>query len=206
MPIEETGFKAIFILVVALVGVLFVLFSLLWVGWKEEAIRGDRSPYAKCPMRLGVDIAKTVARMVNAFLKDFPGEDNPPIDFEKAAYCPETGRIFPGCVSSTEKVSLSWDFIVRRMNGTFISWGAISEEEQGVIKLLHDSLEGFQVAKSSKKLRPQDVEETYAFLSPGPLYIDRRTKVLMGWKKVPGTSFEVLIVQRPKYQSLEETL
>jgi hypothetical protein len=206
MPIEESGFRAIFALIATLAGVLFVLFSLLWVGWKEEAIRGDRSPYAKCPMRLGVDIAKTIARMVNVFLAEYPPEDNPQINFEMAAYCSETGRIFSNCVTSSEKIRLSWEFLSARTSGTFISWGAISKEEQGVIKLLHDSLEGFQLEKSSARIRPQDVEEEYARLSPGPLYVDRRTRILMGWKKVPGTRFEVLIVQRPKYQSLEDTL
>jgi hypothetical protein len=206
MPIEETGFRVIFILVATLVGVIFVLFSLLWVGWKEESIRGDRCPYTNAPMLLGIDIAKTIAKMVNVFLAEHPSEDNPPINFEMAAYCSETGRIFPNCVTSSEKIRLSWDFISARASGTFVSWGSISEEERGVVRLLHDSLEGFQTEKSSMRLKPQDVEEEYARLSPGPLYIDRRTRILMGWKRVPGTRFEVLIVQRPKFQSLEETL
>ena len=206
MPIEETGFRAIFILVTTLAGVIFILFSLLWIGWKEESIRGDRSPYSKSPMLLGMDIARTMANMVNAFLAEHPAEDNPKINFELASYCSETGRIFPNCVTSSERIHLSWDFLSARASGTFVSWGSLSEEERGVIKLLHDSLEGFQTEKSSKKLRPQDVEEEYVKLSPGPLYIDRRTRVLMGWKRVPGTRFEVLIVQRPKFQSLEDTL
>ena len=33
---------------------------------------------------------------------------------------------------------------------------------------------------------------------PGPLYVDIETKVLLGWKVVPGTDLEVLIVQKPK--------
>lgn len=206
MPIEEVGLKAIFALVGGLLFAFFVLFGLLWVGYKKTGIRGNLSPYAKCPMRLGADVAKTVALMVNAFLSEQSQPDNPPIDFTRASYCPETGRIFPDSVTRSEQILLSWDFLQRRSPGIFVSWGSLSEEEKGVVRLLHGEIEGFQTEKSSQNLRPESVESDFALTSPGPLYIDRRTKVLLGWKKVPGTHFEVLVVQRPQFQNIEETL
>lgn len=204
--VEVVGGGAITVILSILAVILFVLSSLLWLGWKKEGRRGDVCPYSGKPMRLGMDVARSIAGFVQAFLSEQQKPDNPPIDFVRAAYCPETGRIFPECVSSNEQVVLSWNFIQKRCRGTFVSWGSLSPEEQGVVKLLHDSLEGFQTESSSKISQPERVEETYALCSPGPLYIDRSTKILLGWKKVPGTYFEVLVVQHPKYSSLEETL
>jgi hypothetical protein len=157
-------------------------------------------------MRLGIDVAKSITGMVQAFLEEQPQPENPKIDFVRAAYCPVTGRIFPDCVSPSEQVTLSWSFIKQRCEGTFVSWGSLSEEERGILRLLHGTLEGYQTEQSSSRPRPEGVEEEFSVLSPGPLYADRKTKVLVGWKKVPGTYFEVLVVQQPRFQSLEETL
>ena len=157
-------------------------------------------------MRLGIDVARSMTCMVDVFMQDQPQPENPKIDFAAAAYCPATGRIFPNCVGPNEQVTLTWDFLSHRHKGTYVSWGSLSEEEQGILKLLHGSLEGYQTEKSSKRFRPEDVEEEFCSLAPGPLYVDRKEKVVIGWKKVPGTHFEVLVVQRPRFQSLEETL
>lgn len=204
---EEAGIRTIVVLLFSFFSILFVLFLLLQLNWKREFRRGDLSLYSKQPMRLGLDVARSLAAHVNAFLVEQPSQsDNPPIDFDRAAYCPITGRIFPLSVTSGEQVVLSWDFIPKRIKGTFVSWGSLSEEERGVARLLHESLDGFQTEHSSLRPRPQDVEEEFALLSPGPLYIDRQTKIVVGWKTVPGTYFEVLVVQRPRFQSMEETL
>lgn len=205
-PIEDVGFQTILVVFASLVAVLVILFFLLWVGWKKEGIRGNSCPYCGRPMRLGIDVASSLSAMVQAYLEEQPQPENPKIDFVRAAYCPVTGRIFPECVTSTEQVTVSWNFIKKRCEGTFVSWGALSEEEKGILKILHGSLEGFQTEQSSSHVRPEDVEEEYSALSPGPLYIDRKSKTVMGWKKVPGTYFEVLVVQQPRFQTLEETL
>lgn len=206
--IEDLGFQAIVFLIFIL-GFIFALLSfVLWMSWKREGRRGDVSPYTKSPMRLGGDVARSLAEQVNAFLEEQPQPGNPPIDFELCSYCPITGRCFPLTVSPPpfEQVSLSWDFIKRRSSGTFVSWGSLSEEERGVLKLLHDSVDEFQTENSSSHPRPEDVEEQYALLSPGPLYVDRQTKILLGWKRVPGTYFEVFVLQRPRYEHIDETL
>jgi hypothetical protein len=204
--IEQLGAQSIVAIFAVFAVVLAMMVFLLWLNWKREGIRGDLCPYSHRPMRLGIDVARSMAEFVNAFLEEQPKPDNPPIDFARASHCPVTGRIFPLTVSTAERISLSWDFLQKRLPGTYVSWGALSEEEKGEIKLLHGSLEGFQTEQSSAKLRPEDVEIEYAMLFPGPLYVDRKTKILMGWKKVPGTYFEVLIVQRPQFQSIDETL
>ncbi len=204
--IEDLGFQTIVVVIASFVAILMILFSLLWFSWKKEGVHGGTCPYCGQPMRFGMDVAKSIVGMVNAFLAEQPQPDNPKIDFYRAACCPSSGRIFPNCVSSNEQISLSWDFLKQRCEGTFVSWGALSEEQRGIVKLLHGSLEGFQTEHCSSRLRPEEIEKECASLSPGPLYIDRMTNVVMGWKKVPGTYFEVLVVQRPRFQSLEETL
>jgi hypothetical protein len=65
------------------------------------------------------------------------------------------------------------------------------------VRNVHESLEGFQTEFSSSQPKPQNVEAKYAFAKPGPLYVDVETKVLLGWKCVPDTDFEVMIVQKP---------
>lgn len=154
-----------------------------------------------------MDVAKSIQSYVNAFIAEEPyPNDNPQIDFSEAAICNETGRIFSNCVAQNARISLDWSFLQKRCQGTYVSWGSLSEHEQAVIKLLHGALDGFQTAASSTKLRPESVEREYALLAPGPLYVDRKTKIVIGWKKVPGTYFEVLIVQRPLYESIDDTL
>ena len=206
MDIEQVGFHTIIAVFFSFFGILIILISLLWIGWKKEGRRGDTCPYTRESMRLGCDVAASLAAHVNAYLQEQQKPDNPDIDFGCAAFCPKTGRIFPHCVQAGEQISLSWDFIRRQYKGSFVSWGSLSEEERGIVKLLHEYVEEFQTEQSSPMLRPEEIEEEYAFLAPGPLYIDKATKVLVGWKKVPGTYFEVLVVQKPKFQSIEETL
>lgn len=200
----ETQAYLIFALVVG--GLIAILILFLFLGWKREVVHGNRSPYSNSIMQFGMDIARSLQKQVNEFLDEFPEEDNPQIDFTKAALCPVTGRIFTNCVVRSGKIVLDWTFLEKRLKGNFISWGALPETEQVEIRLLHPTMEGFQTEQSSTLAKPERVEREYALLAPGPLYVDRNTKIVMGWKRVPGTTFEVLIVQRPLFQSLEETL
>ena len=204
--IEQQGVRAIMLIVFSLIAIFGLFCFLLWFSWKKEKVRGSTCPYCRVPMSLGIDVARSMTNMVDVFMEDQPQPENPKIDFATAAYCPTTGRIFPNCVGQGEQVTLDWDFLSKRHKGTYVSWGALAEEEQGILKLLHGSLEGFQTEKSSTRLRPEDVEEEFSSIAPGPLYVDRKEKVVIGWKKVPGTHFESLVVQRPRFQSLEETL
>jgi len=204
--IESLGQSAIFVLLFAFFLVLLMLSGLLWFGWWVSNKRGSVSPYTKKPMALGIDVVPSIRHFVNDFLLSHPQPDNPEIDFDTCAICEETGRIFPDCVTRGELVRLDWTFINKRFPGNFVSWGSLSELEQGTLRMCHESLAGYQTEISSVFSRPSEVDSYYALMKPGPLLVDRQTKILLGWKEVPGTQFEVLIVQRPIYESIDETL
>ena len=65
------------------------------------------------------------------------------------------------------------------------------------VKERHSAIDGFQTERSSPEPSPTKVESMYVYTKPGPLYVDINSMVLMGWKLVPDTSVEVLIVQQP---------
>ena len=74
-----------------------------------------------------------------------------------------------------------------------------------VIRRQHGSLDGFQTDHSSSQSIPRLVEPEFAYLKPSPLLVDFNTATLMGWKQVPGTDFEVLIVQKPQKLIYQKT-
>lgn len=198
--------EAALVLFVTLVGVALILLLFLFLGFRREVVKGKRCPYCGAILQFGSDVANSIQQHVNAYVHAFSEEDNPEIDFSKAAICPTSGYIFQECVVRNNRVTLDWSFLSKRLKGSFISWGALPEEEKGIFRLLHLSMEGYQTEKSSPTIQPDRVEEEYARLIPGPLYVDRNTKILMGWVRVPGTNFQVLIIRRPQFQSVEETL
>ncbi len=198
--------KAFAIIIAVFVFVIAVLVLLLWYGWRSTRGRITLCPYTRQPLVLGMDTAKSMARYVSEYMSSLTQPGNPPFDFDNAAICRDTGRIFPNCVEKNEKIFLDWSFLVKRYPGRYISWGSLSEMQQATIRLCHESLEGFQVEFSSPNLLPNLIESIYVLTKPGPLYVDLATKVLLGWKIVPGTEFEVLVVQKPIYQSIDETL
>lgn len=208
--IEDVGLASILALFATFIGVMAGLLGLLMIGWKRRNAFDIGSPYSKEPLIYGGDIAKTLEGFIQDFLLTQPQPDNPPIDMMTAVICRTTGRIFPNAVGvkrGGNAVRLGWNFIEKSAAGNYVSWGALSELEQTKIKLLHGGeLEGYQLEESSKRLLPKDAEEYFKLASPGPLYVDRMNATLVGWKKVPGTHFEVVIVQRPKYKSIDETL
>ncbi|QLH35517.1 MAG: hypothetical protein HWD61_04665 [Parachlamydiaceae bacterium] len=86
----------------------------------------------------------------------------------------------------------------KRYPGKYVSWGSLSDEQKEIIRLSHHSLEGFQTEYSSSIPAPSQIEPMYANAVPGPLYVDLDTQILLGWKQVPLTDLEVLVVQNPK--------
>ena len=123
--------------------------------------------------------------------------DNKFFDLNKAAICRTTGRIFPDSVTWYGAVEVDWNFLQKRYRGEYVSWGSLTEEQKTIIKERHLSLEGFQTKFSSPNPSPRFIEPEYAYTIPGPLYVDIRTGILLGWKCVPDTELEVLIVQKP---------
>ncbi len=204
--VESLGQGAVFVLLMSFLLVVGAMVGLLWFGWWVSRKRGSLSPYSKMPMKLGTDVAGSMRRYVDDFLLSHPQPENSPIDFDTAAICTETGRIFPNSAIKGNFVRLDWSFLQKRYPGRFISWGSLSDLEQATIRLCHESLAGYQTEVSCPNPMPQQIDTHYALTKPGPLYVDRNSKILLGWKEVPGTEFEVLIVQMPIYDSVDDTL
>lgn len=204
--IENMGQQAIGLLFISIILLIVLFGALMWFGWWVTVRRGAVSPYTKKPMMLGVDLPKSIALAVEEFMKSLPQPENSPFDCTKAAICRDTGRIFPDAVKRGEIIRLGWEFLQNRYPGTWVSWGSLSETEKGVIRLCHRSLRGFQMENSCPRRNPQEIDSYYASLRPGPLYIHVAKKTFLGWKVVPGTYFEVLVVQKPDYETIEDTL
>ncbi len=186
------------VLLAAIILVSFALLILLfWLGWRLTQRSHSVSPYTGVPLRRASEISYYSAERVLRYLYDLRQYDNRIFKLRRAAFCRETGRIFQDCVTWYDTINVDWNFLQKRYPGHYVSWGSLSKELQDYIRDSHSSLEGFQTEESSPNPAPRAVEPEYAYTKPGPLYVDPETKVLLGWKIVPGTNFEVLIVQKP---------
>jgi len=205
--VESLGYGSIIALLASFVGILALLLGLMILNMRKGGITAGGSPYSPEKLIYGIDIAQSLVQLIDDFMSYQPQPENAPFDMSNAAICRTTGRIFPDCVEKGEIIRLDWTFLQNRFPGNYVSWGALPEDEQARIRLLHGGfIEGYQTDDSSKHLLPQDAEEYYKLLAPGPLYVDRMKGTLIGWKSVPGTNFEVLVVQKSLYKSIEETL
>lgn len=187
---------------VALFGILLFVTVLIFAAfffynlWLRR-ISDSLSPYTKLPMRRGAELSYGAAEKVLRFLFKMHQYDNRIFDLRQSAVCRETGRIFPNALTWYDKIKLDWSFLQKRYPGKYVSWGSLTPEQQVIVLSYHDNLEGFQTDFSSKLPQPNAVEAPYVFAKPGPLYVDIDTGVLLGWKCVPDTELEVLIVQKP---------
>lgn len=182
--------------------IILVSFALLilafWLGWRLTQRSHSVSPYTGIPLRRTSEISYYSAERILRFLYDLHQYDNRIFKLKRASFCRETGRIFQDSVTWYDTIQVDWNFLQKRFPGHYISWGSLSKELQDELREIHGSLEGFQTAFSSPTPAPRGIEPEYVYAKPGPLYVDLETKVLLGWKIVPGTDFEVLIVQNPK--------
>ncbi len=186
------------ILLVALVSFGLMGF-IVWWNWQHSIANDVLSPYSKSPLRRTQDLSYGAIGKVYLYLTSFHQYDNRMFKLRRMAYCRETGRIFPDCIDFLGRIRLDWTFLQKRYPGTWISWGSLSYSQQEAVRFVHSTLEGYQTRVSSIKPSPRAVEPEFAMTKPGPLYVDIETKTLLGWKIVPGTDLEVLIVQKPKY-------
>ncbi len=187
---------------VALVGILILFLFLLVIAIFGYSIYLDRqpnsvSPYSGLPMRFGSEVSYGSTKKILSFLYNKFEYNNRIFPMKKAAVCRETGRIFPNAITWYGKIVVDWTFLQKRHPGHYVSWGSLSEEQQRLIRLDHESLEKFQTDYSSPTSNPSKIEPEYAFTTPGPLYVDINSNTLLGWQEVPETEFEVLIVQKP---------
>lgn len=183
-----------FLLTFCLLLAVYALYS-FWIFPSRVA----RSPYTKKPLRYGEDVSMNSAEKIMRFLHyDVGGFDNRVFLMKKAMVCRETGRIFQDCMSIFGVPHVDWRFLEKRLPGTWISWGCLSDDQKNeFFAIHHQAIEGFQIEKSCPYPAPSRITDDYIYIKPGPLYVDLKTKNLLGWKEVPGTFFEVLVVQKP---------
>lgn len=179
-----------------LISFAFLLF-LFWMGWRITQRSEAVCPYTGVPLRRMTEISYFSKEKVLGYLYDLRQYDNRIFKLKKAAFCRETGRIFQDCVTIFDTIKIDWTFLHKRYPGNWISWGSLSREQQESFREVHNSLDKFQIFESSSNPSPRLVEPEYAYAKPGPLYVDLNTKILLGWQVVPGTEFELLIVQKP---------
>ncbi len=159
--------------------------------------RPDVSPYSGLPLRYGSDLSYAAKEKILKYLFDLKAYDNRMFDLNYAAVCRETGRVFPDALNLFSQIRVNNPgFLTKRYPGHYVSWGSLSEEQKREVLSHHAEVKGFQM-ESSTEPSPRLIEPEFALLKPGPLYVDFDRKVLLGWKEVPNTEFEVLIVQKP---------
>ncbi|SCA62368.1 hypothetical protein SCG7086_AA_00020 [Chlamydiales bacterium SCGC AG-110-P3] len=201
-PIDLEAFEALGQSSIALFVLVFflcfaVMFAIVWIGWWVTNRQGSVSPFTGHEMRRGEDLAYSAVQEVQKWLDSMADPDNPVLDIRRASVCRETGRIIPDSVNLFNVIKVDWGFLERRYPGRWVSWGSLSAVEKQKLKDCHESLDGFQVDESSSNPDPKAVDLYHMTLKPGPLYVDKASRVLMGWKVIPRTNLEVLVVQRP---------
>ncbi len=186
------------LLPILLIFALVLFIGLFWWGLKSSQRSKAISPYTGLPLRRASELPYYSAERVLRFMSEIRQYDNPVFSLNRAAFCRETGRLFPDCMTLWDSINVDWNFLRKRYPGLYVSWGSLGKEQQEEIRRAHEGmLEGFQTAFSSPIPSPRGIEPEYAYTRPGPLYVDLETKVLLGWKQVPETFLEVLIVQKP---------
>jgi hypothetical protein len=182
----------------SLIFLSFAFLSLLfWIGWRISQRSQAVSPYTGLPLRRMTEVSYYSAERILRYLHNLHQYDNRIFKLRKAAFCRETGRIFQDCVTIFDTIQLDWTFLHKRYPGNWISWGSLTKDQQDAIREAHSSLDRFQTLESSPTPAPRAIETEFAYTKPGPLYVDLDTKILLGWQVVPGTDFELLIVQKP---------
>lgn len=195
----ETGWVILFSLaIIVAFGLLFLFFWLNW--WMAQKMQGV-SPYTGIPLRRLTDTSYYSLEKVLHYLHSYQEYDNRIFKLKKASFCRDTGRIFQDSINFLDLIKVEWNFLRKRHPGNYVSWGSLTIEQQKAISQAHDSLKDFQTLHSSPSPAPRSIEPEYCYIKPGPLYVDINTYTLLGWKIVPGTPLEVLIVQKPKKSS-----
>lgn len=187
-------------LLLAVFVLVLIMGFVIWMGRKNlQRIAVGNSPYTGTPLRHGDNLSYSALGAFNRYMRMMAHPDNPPVDLRKAAICVKTGRVFPEALDLFRTLKVNWDFLAKRHPGNWVSWGSLTEEQKAAVKKAHISIEGFQTERSCPKAKPEEIEPFYAHLKPGPLYVDLKTFKLLGWKQVPKSELEALIVQNPSF-------
>lgn len=196
--LESEFVLSVLIVFVVLLGLLVYFSFTMWRGLQNVC----PSPYTGMPLRKASELTYYTKDKVLNYLYQLHQYDNRMFDIDRAALCRETGRIFPDAVTFLNRIQVNWNFLQKRYPGNYVSWGSLNADLKKEILNLHGSLEGFQTEFSSPDPSPRMIDPEIALKKPGPLYVDLETKVVIGWKSVPQTELEVLVVQKPKKISI----
>ena len=185
------------IIAITLALTVAIMAAVLYIGWWMQDRKRTLSLYTGIPLRRATELSFATWLNIGDFLTALGQYDNRMFNLKYASFCRETGRIFPNSITWFGEIKINWDFIQNRYPGQWISWGSLDPDLQEEIRIAHGSLEGFQTEESCSNPAPRYIEDRYIDLIPGPLYVDINSKIVLGWKRVPGTELEVLIVQKP---------
>lgn len=183
---------------VAILSSVVILLVSFWAGNRILNQPPSPSPYSGRPLRRAIDLSYFEKERILGFLFSRREYHNRIFDIDKAAFCRETGRIFPNAITWYNAVVVDWSFLEKRYPGQWVSWGSLTELQQAAIREAHHKIEGYQMELSSPDPNPRNIAKEYAYAIPGPLYVDLETSTLLGWKMIPESEFEVLVVQKPK--------
>lgn len=192
------GFSFVFVMTFTIIIIFLMMVGFLWIGWWMQDRQRTLSPYTGLPLRRATELSYDNREKIQKFLVEFGQYDNRMFNLRYASFCRETGRVFPDSITWFGEIKVNWTFLQKRYSGDWLSWGSLNRDQQDDIREAHESLEGFQTEFSCPVSSPRYIEDIYSYSKPGPLYVDLSTKTLLGWKCVPYTQLEVLVVQKPR--------
>ena len=166
----------------------FIIFFSLIIGatyylyWRTH-LKGRKSPFSGKILARGEEIFYASAEKIHLFSSELSQPENAPIDLTKAVFCRETNRIFSSSINAFGEIDLTRNYLKKYYSSKLVSWFRLRESEKLKLASMHTSLEGFQVGKG---------------LFPGPLFVDKKRSILVGWKRIPETEMEIIVIQKPK--------
>lgn len=183
---------------IAILVIFVILFATFWISHKIMNQPPSNCPYTGRPLRRAEDLGYWEKERILRYLFTMREYHNRIFDIDRAAFCRETGRVFPDAVTWYGVVRVDWSFLQKRYPGHWVSWGSLTDLQRHAILEAHHKIEGYQMIYSSSDPNPRAITPEYAFTKPGPLYVDLETKTLLGWKIIPNSDFEVMVVQKPR--------
>lgn len=149
-----------------------LILIILYAGWKWTNGRWGKSPFTGANLKLGSELTFDAANKVSRYMLDHSSDQNPGFDITRAAICPDTGRIFPNAIGELEIPKVSKNYLVHLAKGEWTPVSSLSDK--GKERLINHV-------------------EDFSSYAQDSLYIDLNTATLIGWKRVPGTSLQLLI-------------
>jgi hypothetical protein len=183
-------------MILCFLGMFALSMTGIWLARRRA--RGALCPYSRTPLRRCTELPYQTKINMLRFLFNHHQYDNRIFALKRAIFSRDTGRVFQDAVTWCDLIKVDWTFLRQRYPGSYVSWGSLTSDQQEKVRSRHDTLEGFQTELSSPMPQPSAVEPTYVYAKPGPLYVDLDSCTLLGWKCVPDTELEVLIVQKPR--------